>query len=103
MPRGSWAKALAEPVLRQVAVHGVSQDCSTCVLLVTAACPRCTSAPHLLPPPLPFLQDPTEGELWDRLVAGSRVCSGLLAPGVVAGGSHWPSAGTSQAAREDGR
>lgn len=62
VPRGSWAKALAQPGLRQVSDHCMSPDCSSC--WSPGTCPRGVSAPRLLPPPLPFPQDPTEGVLW---------------------------------------
>lgn len=69
---------------------------------------RCLPTLHVCSPPTPTTpaltpQDHREGKLWDRLVVGSRLCSGLLAPGVVAGGRHWPSAGTSRAAGGDDR
>lgn len=52
--------------------------------------PLPAQAAPLLPSALPFPQGPVEGDLWDRLIAGSRVCPGLLVPEVVSGGTCRP-------------
>lgn len=82
MLTGSWAKVLAQTVLSHIPVT-LCPGGHCCL-------PRLHLCSHLLPSALPFPHGPVEGDLWDRLIVGSRVCPGLLVPEVVSGGTCRP-------------